>query len=191
MVAATAVTLLALASPASAASVSPTSKNYGDQAVGTTSTPTSFTLTTTANTCALDPSNVIPTCLIGSQTHYATNTSQLGGGPGVTTTSGDFMIHNVSCPYPSFDSPAITTAPVGLPGMCGFEVSFAPVGGNARSKTLIFSDNGGPSATLPLTGTGLVPATALPLPGPSQARKKCKKKHHRAVAAKKKCKKKR
>ena len=188
-----ATTAVLVAAPAAnAASVSPTSKDYGSQNVGTTGAATSFTLQTSSNTCVMNPMNPA-FCLSGTETSYSTNTAALGVAPGGTVTIDDFVIHNVNCQYPTFPSPPVIVPPSGASGSCTFEVSFAPVATGARSKTLTFTDTGGPAATLTLTGTGIPPAsttpTTTPTPTTPQKKKKCKKKHRAAAA--KKCKKKR
>jgi hypothetical protein len=191
-VASAAVLTLSAAGSADAAMVGPTTHDYGSQTVATTGAPTTFTLQTSMGTCTTwDPGTL--SCI--TWLTPATNTTALGGGPGGTVTSGDFAIHNLSCPYPS-NSPAIPPSIGGSPpAFCQFEVSFAPITGGARSLTLNFADEGGATATLSLTGTGIAPATALPAPAPitttttTTKRKKCKKKHRAAAAAKKKCKK--
>jgi hypothetical protein len=200
LVAVTALTALALATSAEGASVTPSSQDYGPQEVATTGPATSFTLTTSASTQGVCVLHVIPDdptspCAQYIYNQYTTSTSALGGGPGATSTVGDFSVHNIDCPQAGMMSP------FGVPASmsCHFEASFAPVAGGARSQTLTFTDTAGPTATatLSLTGTGIAPATALPAPAPitttttttTTKRKKCKKKHRAAAAAKKKCKK--
>jgi hypothetical protein len=178
LIAATALTALILAAPAGAAHLLPTSKDYGSQIVGTTSTWT-FTLTPTRNICT-DPGPE-PSICDGSSA-YVTETTALVAAPGGTAMSGDFVIHNIDCQYPAFVGPPATTwNPANTPpARCHFSVSFAPTtAGGARSLTLSFPDTGGPTATLNLTGVGVAPISP---------RKKCKRKHRAAAA--KKCKKK-
>jgi hypothetical protein len=191
IVAAIMLLVFGLAVTADAATVGPSSKDYGSANVGTTSAASSFTLTTSANFCTIDPITMTG-CQGGTETHYSTDTSALGGGPGTTNTSGDFLIHNQTCPYPSYPSPAVVAAPAGIPGNCSFEVSFAPTAGGALSKTLTFTDNGGLTASLSLTGTGIAPAapgttTTTPTGQQAAAIKRCKKKFPKGTSKRRKC----
>ena len=184
---AVATTAVMAAGPtAHAAQVGPTPHDYGSQNVGTSTGPTTFTLYNSGNICL--SSSFPGTCDTSSS--YYTDTSALGTGPGGTVTSGDFAVHNINCLYPHFDSqPAVSDAG-STPQNCQFEVSFAPTTGGALSKTLTFTDSGGPTATLSLTGTGLAPAAAA-APTPTGQRttaiKRCKKKFPKGSARRKKC----
>lgn len=157
---------LLLAESAFAATVTPSSHDYGTWKVGTAGVATTFTLQTSPNDCLVYGG----TCSLS--TSYATDTTALGGSAGGSVTSGDFLIHNLSCPYPSFPSPPSPGPNFGPPGSCQFEVSFAPVASGARSLTLSFTDSGGTTGTLNLTGTGL-------------KHKSCKKRHHHRRRCKK------
>jgi hypothetical protein len=189
MIAATALAALAMAAPAGAASVGPTSKDFGSEPVGAVSAATSFTLTNSGQICTM-PNLIVPgICDLSSS--YFTDTSALGTGPGGTITSGDFVIHNVNCPYPTFQSPP-TASDAGVPPQsCQFEVSFLPTTGGALSKTLSFSDTGGLTATLSLTGTGLSPPSTTPTQTTTGLRaaaaSRCKKKFPKGSSKRKKC----
>jgi hypothetical protein len=178
---------LVLATPAGAAVVGPATNDYGSLAVGSSSAATSFTLTNSGQICTV-PDPVTPG-LCDASSSFFTDTSALGTGPGGTITSEDFVIHNVTCPYPSFASTPAASDAGTPPDSCQFQVSFAPVTGGPRAKTLTFSDSPNSTATLTLTGTGIAPAsTAAPPPqatATAPPKKRCKKKRHRAAAAKK------
>ncbi len=171
--------LAILASGASASEVQPNSHDYGSTTVGSNSPAVSFTLLTSANYCTYSADGI--TCT--TWTPYTTDTSALGGNPGATTRSGDFLIHNTDCPYQSYPAPPATTAyGSGFPGICHFEVSFAPLAAGLRSLTLAFPDTSGYNGSLNLTGAGLgggdVRAAAI---------KKCKKKFPKGSSRRKKC----
>jgi hypothetical protein len=183
--AATCLCAFLLAAPAGAATVSPPSKDFGDQTQGAASDSSSFTLMTSFTVCT-DPASP-PPCISLATSNV--DTTALGGGPGTTTTVGDFVIHNVSCQNPEM-SPFVEFASA----TCAFDVRFLPTTTGTLSKTLSFSDSSGPTATLSLTGTGLAPPpTPASTPTPTTTapkKKKCKRKHRVASSAKK-CKKKR
>jgi hypothetical protein len=169
------VVALLVAAPAGAATVSPPSKDFGSQIQGTAGDATSFTLSTSFTTCAMP-------CI--SPTVSNVDTTALAGGPGTTNTVGDFVVHNVDCQNPE-SSPPIAFVLV----TCTFDVRLLPTATGALSKSLSFTDDHGPTATLSLAGTGLAPppapaSTSTPVP----RRKKCRHKHRHASAAKK-CKK--
>jgi hypothetical protein len=183
------VAVLGLAGSAQAASISPTTQDFGSQNVGTTGAPTTFTLTTSANYCNNYDFGTFM-CLIS--TSYSTDTTALGGGPGVIATSGDFTTHNISCNYPAAYPPPSPGPAFGAPNICQFEASFAPTVGGARSRTLTFSDTGGPTAILTLTGTGVSPPTptpsaTLPTGQREAALKRCKKKFPKGSSKRRKC----
>ena len=175
--------LLAPAAVAGATTIGPSSHDYGSQNVGSSSSPTTFTLTTSGNVCYFyDPGLMM--CVVPST--YSTDTTALGGGPGTTITSGDFTIHNLTCPYPR-EAPPLSTTPGSGPSVsCQFEASFVPIAGGTRSLTLGFPESGTSApGGLMLIGTGIAPATtSTPTPAPHR---KCRK-HRHAVAAKR-CKK--
>jgi hypothetical protein len=173
--------VLAMAGVASATTVNPSSRDYGDQAVGTASAATTFTLTTSPAFCN-DP----PDCLTYSS--YSTDTSALGGGPGTTNTSGDFLIRNDTCANALMGPPVLAAT-----GSCQFEVSFVPTSGGAKSKTLTFPETSGSNASLTLTGNGLAPGST-PTPGATQptgeqavAIKRCKRKFPKGSSKRRKC----
>jgi len=180
LISSTLVATLALAGSAGAATVGPSSHDYGGQAVGTSSAPISYGLTTTPTICTPDP--ILMVCV--TDTEFTVNTVELGGGPGTTVTSADYTTHNISCPYPSMTSFPLAN---GVPSFCQFEASFAPTAAGVRSRTLSFPEGGGPTATLNLTGTGLAPPTTATTTAPAQ-KKKCKKGFKlKKVHGKKKC----
>jgi hypothetical protein len=177
-----ALAVAVFAGSAEAASVSPSSKDYGSEPVGSSSAPTIFTLQTSPNQC-LSTFPMTSTC--NSSVTYFTDTSALGAGPGATATSGDFVIRNINCAYPSSTGGIPLTLGPSPPTVCQFEASFLPTTTGALATSLTFTDTGGPTATVALAGTG-VPPTVRPVGPP--AHKRCKHKHRHASAAKK-CKK--
>jgi hypothetical protein len=185
LIAGTAAAMLAVVASAWAATVGPSPHDYGSQNVGASSAASQFTLFSSPSLCTSeDP--MLHFCL--TSITPTTDTTALGGGPGTTTNSGDFTIHNLSCPYPGLSGTPPPSLGPGPPGVCQFEATFTPTTGGARSTTLTFPDDGGPAAVLSLTGTGIAPTPASTT---TATKKKCKKKHRTAAAAKKKCKKKR
>ena len=183
--------VVVMAGTAGAASVAPNSQDFGSRNVGTTGVPTSFTLTSSQSVmgpCDIhsDPTDPTSPCTLYFWFQTTTSTTALGGGPGTTTTIGDFSIQNVDCPASGLMSP------YGAPATnsCHFDASFAPVADGARSQTLTFSDTNGPPAVLTLTGTGIAPSGMSTGTAGATGGKRCKHKHRHASAAKK-CKKKR
>jgi hypothetical protein len=171
---------LALAGSARAAGVLPASKDYGSRGIGTTSAPATFQLETTPTFCTSDSG--FPDYMCISWVSYSVDTTALGGGPGTTTTTGDFALHNVTCPYPTLHGPPTLA---GVPSFCSFEASFAPIAGGPRSRTLSFPESpGGANASLTLTGTGTT-ATAPVTFDLKAAIKKCKKKFPKGPKRKK------
>ncbi len=176
LISATALATLALAASADAASVSPDAVIFGDKLIGTSSDPVSVTLTTSPSKC---PPPGSPNGCMPASAFSLTSTSALGGGPGTTTSSNDFTVHNTNCQYPTLVSPDGVAAS----RSCRFEVSFAPTASGSRALSLSFPDNLGPTATLALGGQG-VAAMSPVVAGP----RKCKRRKNRAAAAKKRCK---
>jgi hypothetical protein len=168
---------LVFAASAIASEVQPSSHDYGSQNVGSGGAAMSFTLYTSSNICSYD--DISMTCT--ASTGYATDTSALGGDPGSTTKSGDFSIHNVDCPYPTYPAPPATFPGSGLPGTCHFEVSFVPSASGARGRTLSFPDTSGASGALALSGNGVGSGAV------AAAVKKCKKKFRKGSSKRKKC----
>ena len=166
---------------ADAASVTPFSKDFDGQAVGTSSAFADFTLYSTDTSC-VDP----PMCFGGFVT-YTVDTSALGGGPGTTTTAGDFAIHNVDCTYPQATSPPSWDVPY----YCQFQVAFAPTAGGTRARTLSFPETpAGSDGSLSLIGAGIAPApspTATATGLRTTAIKHCKRKFPKGSAKRKKC----
>jgi hypothetical protein len=162
--------LLALGGSAEAATVDPSSKDYGSLNIGTTSPATQFALTTSQNSCShLDPM----TSICDNPIVYQTSTTALGGA-GATITSGDFTVHNLTCPSTSISGFPPVSLGTALAITCHFEATFTPTAPGPRSTTLSFPDTGGPTAVLTLTGSGPAPGT------PVAKAKKCKrKKKHR------------
>jgi hypothetical protein len=166
---------------AQAAYVLPASQDYGTQTLGTSSLAANFLLSTSSSVCT-DP----PMCTTFAT--YTVDTSALGGGPGTTTTSGDFVIHNVDCQYPSATSYYFTNGTY----QCHFQASFVPTASGSRSLTLTFPEIAGTNATLSLTGAGVAPpAATTPPPAPTGLRaaavNRCKKKFPKGSSKRKKC----
>jgi hypothetical protein len=158
---ATATGLLGVtAASAGAASLAPTSHNFGNQPVGTTSAAKAFTIT---NGCAFTEP-ITGTCVIGQVTVVS------------ASTTGEFAQTN-SC------APILT---VNL-ATCTINVTFAPTGAGLRAGSL---STGGGSATLSGTGTTVAPGGGVQGTSGGKTKCKKKGKKHSAVAAKKKCKKK-
>jgi hypothetical protein len=156
---ATATGLLGVtAASAGAASLAPTNHNFGNQAVGTTSAATAFTI---LNGC-MTTNPIGGGCLIGQFTST---------GVGVT---GEFAQTN-NCPL-------LMTTDLQT---CTINVTFVPTGAGPRAGSL---NTGAGSATLSGTGTVSPAGGVQGVQGTSGGKKKCKKgKKHSAAAAKKKC----
>jgi len=163
--------LLALGGSAEAATVDPSSKDYGSLNIGTTSPATQFALTTSQNLCThVDPM----TFICDNPIVYQTSTAALGGA-GATTTHGDFTVHNLTCPSISvYGFPPVNLG-TALPITCQFEATFTPTAPGPRSTTLSFPDTGGPTAVLTLTGSGPAPATPAKKCKRKKKHRKCKK----------------
>jgi hypothetical protein len=152
------------ASAAAVTSVNPISLDFGSQPVGTTSAGKSTTLVVDCDLVLVPPLCMLPGTF----------------SPTIATT-GDFSQTN-TCP-------PVMTAIVQPGTSCPITVTFKPSAIGPRTGTLS-TGSGGP--TVPLSGTGIAPASTPPVTAPTK-RKKCKKAKRRlAQAAKKKrkCKKK-
>jgi hypothetical protein len=156
---------LIAAPTAGAATLTPTSHNFGNQNVGTSSAPKTFTVT---NGCVI----FVGFCITPEFTTIVAPT---------VTPASDYSLVN-SCPVVlTFDG-----------ATCGLGVTFKPSALGVRNGTL---NAGTFSATLTGTGVNpTTPTTQTPAAGGvagQTAKKKCKKKKRGAAAAAKKCKKKR
>jgi hypothetical protein len=178
--------VLLLGGSAEAAYIYPSSQDYGNQNVGTSSAPVGIQLGTSPTVCTYE--DPFAGCL--SYATYNVDTTELGGGPGTTTTTGDFVTHNVSCPYPTMTSPFASQAS----SSCQFEASFLPTAVGPRSRTLSFPENGGPGVSVSLFGNGVDPATAAaaassaaPTGQRNAATKRCKKKFPKGSLKRTKC----
>src|SRR5262245_38389544 len=164
------VTGALLAAPVGASATTftaPTELNFPDRSVGTQSDPQVVQLFVQCSNYIGFP---VDSCVTASF-------DSLSVSPTVT---GDFVVTQNNCPA-TFSPPSGSSAAIS----CTILVGFKPKASGTRNGTL----NTGttalalPAPTVALKGVGI--------PGPSTAKKKCKKKKSRsAVAAKKKCKKK-
>lgn len=156
-----------MASPAWATqSITPTTHNFGERAIGSTSTPMAFTLSATCNPSFPDP--VIP-----CQTFENIIVT--------ISTTGDFAVLSENCPeILTGDSTMFTRS-------CTINVTFTPTASGARSGQLM---TGGPTASL--FGSGPLPIPPVVEQPPSTTLKKCKKGYKLVKKnGKRKCKKKR
>jgi hypothetical protein len=157
-------------------SLSPSSHDFGSVMPGSSSAPSTFTLTVR---CQEDPPNP------------GTCASPYPLTPNVTVT-GDFAIQNNGCTAPMAGNTTFGTS-------CTFDVVFRPTVVGARTGIVSVGDPIG-FAQGSVTGTGVAPfaptppATTLaptPAPGTTAQLKKCKKRHRRASVAKRHCRKRR
>src|SRR5215211_4767133 len=141
----TVVLLAATASTASATrTINPTSVDFGNRQVGTTSSAQAFTLRVR---CTLI---VFPTTKCNQDTFT----------PSITT-SGDFAQTN-NCPATMIGFP-----PFGNPGAaCTINVSFTPASTGSKTGTLS-TGSGGPTAALAGNGVTTPTPPAPPTPGPA------------------------
>jgi hypothetical protein len=173
------VATLAVPAGASAAYTTPTSLDFGNVPVGTTSPPQTVTLTADCSTFIPAP----PLCLSSSTTDLV-NVSP--------STSAGAYTFSTSCPAglaPLFDGTAQS---------CPIDVVFTPGAGGLQPGTLNTGTLGlgglNPAPTVALSGTGVPGPGTTSGPGTTR-RSKCRKhkrSHRSALAAKKrKCKQKR